>query len=214
MSKIYSFLTLFLLSAFIYKAHERLLNQAKLDGCKTILDVGCGTGNELMLLVKNRYRGELYGVDLSKSMLKIANRRKNGAHLTNVNLILADAENLPFKTDAFQLVTCAGVLRFLPYPGKMLKDTYRVLKNRSSIILREFAGAKTEVIEIQHFPLPFQRSFTVWRLRSDRLVARLLNDAGFSSVNVFRKGIIPHVPIAMGGPYRTNLYAVGQKSEA
>ncbi|MCL1970321.1 MAG: methyltransferase domain-containing protein [Candidatus Bathyarchaeota archaeon] len=210
MSKIYNFLTLYLLSTLITKAHKTLLETAKPRSHDILLDVGCGTGTQLIMLRKKlKFNGKICAVDLSKSMLKIAKKRLNKEN--NVNLILADAEHLPFKTKTFTLGTCAGVIRFLPDPEKMFIEVYRVLNMESVFVLREFAGTKKAVIEIQHFPLPFQKRFTVWRIRSDNQIQQLMHRAGFVDISLFRRGKIPHVPIAMGNLYRTTMFAKGKK---
>jgi ubiquinone/menaquinone biosynthesis C-methylase UbiE len=212
MSRIYNFLTRYLLSALVTKTHYTLIAQAQLHDGELVLDVGCGTATQLLIQNKVWPSSHIVGVDLSISMLKNAKKRLLKAGQVNTELVLADAEHLPFKDEAFDAATCAGVFRFLPQPQKMLSDAYRVLKRQSSFVLREYAGAKKGgCIEIQHIPLLFEKPFTVWRLHSDQEIKNLFSNTGFVDVGVLRKGKVPHVAIAMGGFYRTNMVAYGKK---
>ena len=48
--------------------------------------------------------------------------------MTNVETQPADAENLPFRDDAFDLVTCRIALHHFPNPRRALSEVARVLK--------------------------------------------------------------------------------------
>lgn len=212
MSRMYNFLTLYVLSSLITKSHYTLLEKAQLRRGQRILDVGCGTATQLLIQNRVYPDNQIVGVDLSISMLKNAKKRLHKTGQGNTELVLADAEHLPFTDEAFDAATCAGVLRFLPEPQKMFGDAYRVLKAQSNFVLREYAGTKKgDCIEIKHIPLLFEKPFTVWRLHSDQEIKKLVVNAGFTDVAVLRKGKVPHVAIAMGGFYRTTMFAYGKK---
>ena len=63
-----------------------------------ILDVGCGTGSHLELY--KRYECNLYGIDLSPSMLEVARARLGDS----AQLDLCDATNMPYEDCTFDLV--------------------------------------------------------------------------------------------------------------
>ncbi|MEM3512471.1 MAG: methyltransferase domain-containing protein [Candidatus Jordarchaeales archaeon] len=89
-----------------------------LDGRgKRALDVGCAYGFVVELLSKLGY--DAVGVDVSSYAI----RRGRGGRL-----VVADAENLPFMEESFNLVTCFAVLEHLLEPGKALQETYRVMR--------------------------------------------------------------------------------------
>ncbi len=97
----------------------------------TLLDVGCGTGRYLTHFLS---LGKAVGVDISKPMLEQAEKNTNG----RATLIQADAENLPFKDNTFDVVTCSYLLENLngpkDNPKKVLNEMYRVTKNKGQII--------------------------------------------------------------------------------
>lgn len=107
----------------------------------TILEVGCGYGRilkELEPLAFNR----IVGVDFSPEMLAEGRERELS---DKVELVHADASNLPFKNDEFELVFTSGVLMHVP-PEKVMavmKEMARVsqktILNFESISITDFA---------------------------------------------------------------------------
>lgn len=82
---------------------------------KTILDVGCGTA-KLTESIGVRYpQANIVGLDIAEGMLKFAQQ-----HHANINFVCADAEELPFADDQFDLIIsnfavqwCADFYRLL-----------------------------------------------------------------------------------------------------
>ena len=90
------------------KFYEWLKNQAEFTSKDVILDVGCGKGHWLNFLEFTRtYR---IGVDISLAALKQAKRS------SNIEYILADAENLPFRESSFNRIFCLGSLEHFVNP--------------------------------------------------------------------------------------------------
>jgi len=86
------------------------------------LEVGVGTG---------RFAKPLkipFGIDPSKKMLQIARKR-------NVNTRLGSGEKLPFKNSFFDYVAIIITICFVKNPGKVLKETKRVLKKNGKIVV-------------------------------------------------------------------------------
>lgn len=74
-------------------------------GKENVVDVGCGTGlvgRELQLL---GWRGNLVGVDIAEKRLVEATKKLAYRHY-----VQADAELLPFKDEAFEIVASAGMV--------------------------------------------------------------------------------------------------------
>ena len=104
-----------------------------------ILDVAAGTA-DLSLVVSSLQPKEIKGVDISEEMLKIG-RRKVGAHgLSNmIELIQADAENLPFNNNYFDAVIVAFGVRNFENRNKGLREIFRVMKSNGIFIVLEFS---------------------------------------------------------------------------
>lgn len=100
----------------------------------SILDVGCGTGSHLELY--QRYQCDLYGIDLSPSMLAIARERLGDT----AQLELGDATNMPYEDDKFDLVISMLSLHEMSARTRsgVLEETRRVLKPDGRILLIDF----------------------------------------------------------------------------
>jgi len=115
------------------KIMENLLGIKGGDGNnKQALDVGTGPGVLAFVLVKLGY--EVTGLDLSASMLSIAEKRK-GELGVSCSFIKGDAEDLPFESNTFDLVTNRLNLWALPNPGKGVFHWVRVLKPGGKLVL-------------------------------------------------------------------------------
>lgn len=86
-----------------------------------ILDVGIGTG---LFLDKVVSQWTLIGTDISLRMLHMA--KKRAKNHSNVELVLADADYLPFKERIFQIVTTFTLLQNVPNPEVALSEMIRV----------------------------------------------------------------------------------------
>lgn len=83
---------------------------------KKAVDIGCGSG------LIEKFSPETVGVDFSSEALKVA--RKNGAK----NLVKAEAENLPFSDNEFEISLCNGVLEHCFDQEKAISEMARVSK--------------------------------------------------------------------------------------
>ena len=101
----------------------------------TILDLGCGTGfmlNEIKKIYKLKNKNlDLYGLDISEEMIKIANENLNG----KANLKVGDSEYIPWKDNTFDLVVCNASFHHFSNPEKTLFEIKRVLNSNGILIL-------------------------------------------------------------------------------
>lgn len=106
-----------------------------LDGVDTVLDVATGTGLVLRALRDRGFAGPLTGVDLSPGMIDEARR-----HLTDADLIVADAADLPLPDASFDLVTCVTGLQLFPHPGAAIAEWARVLRPGGRAVTATFVA--------------------------------------------------------------------------
>lgn len=102
-----------------------------------ILDIGCGTGAQLAgYLGEGR---ELFGVDLSASMLDRANERLGD----QAQLHLGSADDLPFDDGFFDQVLASMVLHEMPYETRLavLDEIRRVMRSDGHMLTVEFTPA-------------------------------------------------------------------------
>ena len=104
---------------------------------KLILDAGCGTGL-LFGVIDNSFEKSnvtdfhYVGVDISINMLKRFHSKLD-QKAKNVNLILTDLENLPFREDKFTLLFSFTSLQNLPDVIEGLKESFRVVKDGADV---------------------------------------------------------------------------------
>jgi ubiquinone/menaquinone biosynthesis C-methylase UbiE len=99
-----------------------------------ILDVGCGTGSHLELY--QRYECNLYGIDLSPSMLEVARVRLGDS----IQLDLGDATNMPYEDHKFDFIISMLSLHEMAHQTRsgVLTEMKRVLKDDGRILLIDF----------------------------------------------------------------------------
>ncbi len=97
--------------------YRAALESLNLKPNSSVLDVGCGTG---MFFSQVAAKVEVVvGVDVSRALMLLAKQR--AAKLDNVFLVLADADQLPFRNAVFGYVFVFTVLQNMPSPTATLK---------------------------------------------------------------------------------------------
>ena len=99
---------------------------------KSVLEIGCGLGKDFSRFAS---AGALAtSIDMSIESLKLTKKRFEIFGLKG-NLCLADAENLPFKDGAFDLVFSWGVFHHTPNTQKAISEAHRCAKPGGKIIV-------------------------------------------------------------------------------
>jgi 2-polyprenyl-3-methyl-5-hydroxy-6-metoxy-1,4-benzoquinol methylase len=93
-----------------------------------ILDAGMGDGRYLHYFLKT-YKCQAFGVDISKECISLAR-----ATASEANVIQADVENLPFRSDSFDVVISFGVIEHTN-TERAFKELIRVAKPGGTIIV-------------------------------------------------------------------------------
>lgn len=90
-----------------------------------LLEVGCGLGTDLRQFA--RLGAKVVAIDLSKSNALISKRGLEVYELEG-EVLVADAENLPFRDSSFNIVYSFGVLHHTPNTQRAINEIYRTLK--------------------------------------------------------------------------------------
>lgn len=92
---------------------------------KKVLEIGYGLGTDLLTW---RMEGaEVFGIDLSEEHYRLAELNFK-THNQKAHLQIADAANIPFSSDSFDIVYSNGVLHHTPDTVRCISESYRVLK--------------------------------------------------------------------------------------
>lgn len=111
-----------------------LINQIQPARDELILDNGCGNGRFSIALGQKSAR--VVALDLNLSLLKEAAVKAKEKRLNHtVQFVLADMQNLPFKTDVFDKILCAHNLWYVPRYGIAVKEMFRTLKKNGEMVI-------------------------------------------------------------------------------
>jgi SAM-dependent methyltransferase len=108
---------------------EALVEYARSKPGMKVLDLASGTGEPAISLAgRIGPEGHVTALDLSSELLAIAAERVQQRGLTNFSTQQADAQELPFSDQSFDLVTSRFGVMFFQDCEKALREVYRVLK--------------------------------------------------------------------------------------
>jgi SAM-dependent methyltransferase len=93
-----------------------------------VLESGCGTGEQTLILARNNPEVRLVSIDISPESLAKAEARITDAGITSVKFQKADIYALPFPESSFDHVFVCFVLEHLPDPAGALRRLIEVLK--------------------------------------------------------------------------------------
>jgi len=101
---------------------SHLYKLAKIDQAKGVLEVGCGSGAVLHELPQFT-RADIFGLDIDVRFLRMAMRS-----IGDIQLIHADAHQLPLAPDSFDMTFCHFLLLWVTDPNQVLKEMVRVTR--------------------------------------------------------------------------------------
>lgn len=102
---------------------------------KKCLDIGCASGFMISEIAKAFPGAKYHGVDVYDKAIRFA--KKN---YPQIKFKVAQAENLPFKDNFFDLILCYETIEHVEDPKKSLKEMKRVLKNNGILLLTMDSG--------------------------------------------------------------------------
>lgn len=110
-----------------YELEPFIRNFAEFEGQKgkKVLEIGVGLGADHQMFAEAG--AELYGCDLTERAVEYTRKRMKLFNLKS-EIIVADAEQLPYASDSFDTVYSYGVLHHSPDTKRALEEVYRVLK--------------------------------------------------------------------------------------
>lgn len=199
-----------------FELHRRDLAFQLAPGGDSLLDIGCGDG-ELLLLLKGKYqRG--YGIDIAKP--RIDQVRKKYRNESNIHVILGDVnERLSFRNDPVDAITAIAVLEHVFDPYHLMKECYRLLRKRGTLIvhvpniawfpyrIRLLMGKVPEAPYAEGSEWDFQHlhSFTRASLK------HLFQKEGFKVIRITSGGIFAKPRRIWGSLLSPDIFIVGTK---
>ncbi|WP_299011948.1 methyltransferase domain-containing protein [uncultured Shewanella sp.] len=107
---------------------------AKIKAGETVLDLGCGTGLDVILAAeKVGQSGRVIGIDMTDEMLSIAQKKVDSLQLNNVELKNGLIEAIPLDNMSIDRVISNCVINLSSDKNKVMREIYRVLKPTGSV---------------------------------------------------------------------------------
>jgi len=85
-----------------------------------LLDLGCGTGFSSEVLLEHGFK--VVGIDLLYDMLSKMKKKRDNQHLKDLQLILGDANHLPFRSDVFDHILSVSSYNFILHKKTHTKE--------------------------------------------------------------------------------------------
>lgn len=115
---------------------------AELSAGMSVLDVGCGAGLDTLIAARRiGEKGKVFAVDFSETMLERARVATLTAHISNVEFLRADAENLPIEDASMDAALVNGIFNLNPHRDQIFSELARVLKPHGTLFAAEIVLA-------------------------------------------------------------------------
>jgi ubiquinone/menaquinone biosynthesis C-methylase UbiE len=112
----------------------------RLDGAR-VLDVGCGRGVGLQILLEQFGAGQVYGIDFDPLQVRRAQQRFAGKSEGRVVLAVGSVDKLPFSDEYFDAVFDFGMLHHVVDWQAGVAEIQRVLKPSGLFFFEEVTRA-------------------------------------------------------------------------
>jgi len=124
-----------LLFVFLYPIRKKLIQELKSFQDKKILDLCCGTGDQLKRMAKKGFEN-LHGLDISEAMLKLARKKPD----PNIHFYQEDAGNTRFEAESFDTIMISFAIheKEREVQEKMLFEAERVLKKDGLLVIVDY----------------------------------------------------------------------------
>lgn len=110
------------------KSTDDLLENLKINKSLNVLDIACGKGINSIMMAK-KYGCQVTGIDILEDSINQAVKYAKNNNVENlVTFKVADAHNLPFKDDEFDITIAQAMLILAENKEKVIKEAKRVTK--------------------------------------------------------------------------------------
>jgi len=147
----------------------------------SLLDITCGTGNQLIANSSLAQQARLVGIDGSLGMLRQARRKA-----ANVQWVHGDSAALPFATASFDFVSCQYAFHHFRDKAGMVREASRVLRGGGRAALYNLSPQDMpDLIYYTYFPETRDRDLAdFW---SPRRIMTEMRAGGFKDVTAKRE---------------------------
>ncbi|MFC1917578.1 class I SAM-dependent methyltransferase [Chloroflexota bacterium] len=118
---------------------RQAISTLRLKPGDTVVDIGCGTGNNFPLLYQLvGPNGKIIGVDLSEAMIDQARKRVESNQWDNVELVCADAARYEFPSNVDAVVSIYALI-LVPDCGRFISNVFQALVPGGRVTILDMA---------------------------------------------------------------------------
>jgi SAM-dependent methyltransferase len=145
--------------------YHRVLSRTAIAG-RQVLEVGSGRGGGASYVVRYFRPRTFIGVDICKAAIRFSTARYAGQD--NLEFRVADACNLPFANDSFDVVLNVESAQHYGDIRRFLEEVYRVLRPGGDFLMACFEDVQKNVL-----PREFLRQARLRLIREDEITANV-----------------------------------------
>lgn len=163
-----------------------------------LLDVGCGTGDDVRSLAKLvGIAGRIVGVDSSENMITEARKRSDLGAKQPIEFYVGNAHHLDFADNTYDCSRAERLLMHLNDPSKAIAEMVRVTKSGGFIVIFDLDW---DGIIINHNDRILTRKIIHMMCDSirngwiGRQLRAFFKEAGLKNINIVAHAILPNYP--------------------
>jgi len=139
---------------------DRLLDEMDVREEENVLEIGCGTARNLIILAKRQPFANLYGLDASKAMLETARAKVISADVKNIQLRTALADDFKFddtfdRKEPFDKIFFSYSISMIPTWHESIQNAFANLKPDGALFIVDFSDQA-------ELPFTFQKFLKWW----------------------------------------------------
>ncbi len=156
---------------------------AELKPGEKVLDLGSGGGIDVLLSARRvGPTGFAYGLDMTDTMLELAERNRVEAGVENVRFLKGVIEDIPLLANAVDVVISNCVINLSADKGQVLREAYRVLVPGGRF-------AVSDIVFQGRIPDAIRGDLEAWAgciagALEEETYRQLLRDAGFTDIDI------------------------------
>jgi demethylmenaquinone methyltransferase/2-methoxy-6-polyprenyl-1,4-benzoquinol methylase len=165
-SRRYDFLNHFLSAGIDRHWRKKAIRISRLRAGEIFLDIACGTGDLSIEAAKKR-PSRIVAVDFAEKMLRIfVEKKRNLSVSESIDPLQADAEQLPFAAETFDVAAVAFGVRNFGNLKAGLSEMHRVIKKDGRVVILEFSRPRV---------FPFRQIYFFYFKKILPMIGRLIS---------------------------------------
>ena len=142
---------------------DQLLDEMDVQPGERVLEAGCGTARNLIILAKRHPDTRFYGLDASAAMLETARAKADAADVQNVELKTALADDFTFDgtfglAEKFDKIFFSYSISMIPPWRESIENALKNLKVGGELFIVDF-------FDQRDLPGPFRRFLKWWLMK-------------------------------------------------